>query len=135
MVGLVDLIYSTRRVKSRRGVIFCRSPTNNASLLPLWLIPPLSMAKSLHKVLKKVAKKRGAHSSSLNENSRDAQKLRRASARSEKLDRRGPARTKANQDYRMKPPNRGGISLECCAMLIADSPADCFPARGNRYHY
>ena len=42
------------------------------------------MPKSLAKVQKKVAKKKGS-STSLHENSRDAQKLRRAGARSEKL--------------------------------------------------
>ena len=53
----------------------------------------------LSKVQKKVAKKRGNSSNSLNENSRDAQKLRRASARSEKLERLATARAKANQPH------------------------------------
>lgn len=56
------------------------------------------MAKSLAKVQKKVAKKKG-NSNSLHENSRDAQKLRRAGARSEKLDRLAAARAKANQPH------------------------------------
>lgn len=54
------------------------------------------MPKSLAKVQKKVAKKKG-NSNSLHETSRDAQKLRRAGARSEKLERLAAARAKANQ--------------------------------------
>ncbi|MCJ1452798.1 hypothetical protein MMC28_003142 [Mycoblastus sanguinarius] len=56
------------------------------------------MPKSLAKVQKKVAKKKG-NISSLNENSRDAQRLRRAGARSEKLERLAAARAKANQPH------------------------------------
>ena len=56
------------------------------------------MPKSLAKVQKKVAKKRG-NSNSLHENSRDAQKIRRAGARSEKLDKLAAARAKANQPH------------------------------------
>ena len=56
------------------------------------------MPKSLAKVQKRVAKKK-KNSRSLHENSRDAQKLRRAGARSEKLDRLGTARAKANQPH------------------------------------
>ena len=55
------------------------------------------MPKNLAKVQKKVAKKKGG-SNSLHENSRDAQKLRRAGARSEKLSKLAAARAKAN-DY------------------------------------
>lgn len=58
----------------------------------------LRMAKSLAKVQKKVAKKKGK-SNSLHENSRDAQRLRRAGARSEKLDRLAAGRAKANQTH------------------------------------
>ncbi len=56
------------------------------------------MPKSLAKVQKKIAKKKG-NSNSLHENSRDAQKLRRAGARSEKLDKVAAARAKANQPH------------------------------------
>lgn len=56
------------------------------------------MPKSLAKVQKKVAKKKG-NSNSLHENSRDAQKLRRAGARSERLDKVAAARAKANQPH------------------------------------
>lgn len=55
----------------------------------------LRMPKSLAKVQKKVAKKKG-NINSLHENSRDAQKLKKAGARSEKLDRLATARVKAN---------------------------------------
>lgn len=56
------------------------------------------MPKNLAKVQKKLSKKKG-NISSLNENSRDAQKLRRAGARSEKLSRLAAARAKANQPH------------------------------------
>ena len=59
------------------------------------------MPKSLAKVQKKLSKKKG-NVSSLHENSRDAQKLRRAGARSEKLLRLATARAKANQPYSMR---------------------------------
>ena len=54
------------------------------------------MAKSLAKVQKKISKKNKS-TRSLHENSRDAQRLRRAGARSEKLERLAAARAKANQ--------------------------------------
>lgn len=57
------------------------------------------MPKSLAKVQKRVARKKG-NSHSLHENSRDAQKLRRAGARSEKLERLAAVRAKANQHHR-----------------------------------
>ncbi|KAL2045649.1 hypothetical protein N7G274_002077 [Stereocaulon virgatum] len=56
------------------------------------------MPKSLAKVQKKLSKKKGKISS-LHENSRDAQKLRRAGARGEKLERLAAARAKANQPH------------------------------------
>ena len=52
----------------------------------------------LSKVQKKVAKKR-KDTSSLNENSRDAIKLRRAGARAEKLERLSNARNKAKNPH------------------------------------
>lgn len=58
------------------------------------------MPKSLAKVQKKLSKKKGKISS-LHENSRDAQKIRRAGARGEKLERLAAARAKANQPHSM----------------------------------
>ena len=54
------------------------------------------MPKSLAKVQKKISKKKG-NTSSLNENSKDARRLRRAGAREEKLERIAMARAKGNQ--------------------------------------
>ncbi|KAL8767128.1 MAG: hypothetical protein Q9209_006290 [Squamulea sp. 1 TL-2023] len=56
------------------------------------------MPKDLAKVQKKIQKKEGAISS-LHENSRDAKKLRRAGARSDKLEKLAAAREKALQPY------------------------------------
>ncbi|KAI4175826.1 MAG: hypothetical protein LQ343_001439 [Gyalolechia ehrenbergii] len=56
------------------------------------------MPKHLAKVQKKIAKKKGV-TSSLHENSRDAKRLRRAGARSEKLERLAAERSKAYQPY------------------------------------
>ena len=56
------------------------------------------MPKNLAKVQKKIAKKKGSPNS-LHENSRDAQKLRRAGARSIKLDKLAAARARANEFY------------------------------------
>ncbi|MCJ1429195.1 hypothetical protein MMC29_007108 [Sticta canariensis] len=56
------------------------------------------MAKSLAKVQKKISKKK-RKINSLHENSRDSQKLRRAGARAEKLERMSAARAKANQPH------------------------------------
>lgn len=67
------------------------------------LLPSVSrvskMAKSLAKVQKKISKKK-RKINSLHENSRDSQKLRRAGARSEKLERVSAARAKANKPHR-----------------------------------
>lgn len=57
------------------------------------------MAKSLDKVHKKISKKRGGKPNSLHENSRDAQRLRTASAREDKLSRLMDAAAKSNQIY------------------------------------
>ncbi|KAI4290085.1 MAG: hypothetical protein L6R35_000656 [Caloplaca aegaea] len=54
------------------------------------------MPKNLAKVQKKIAKKKG-NVSSLHENSRDAKRLRRAGARSEKLEKLAAARGRATQ--------------------------------------
>ncbi|KAI4241612.1 MAG: hypothetical protein L6R40_004444 [Gallowayella cf. fulva] len=56
------------------------------------------MPKDLAKVQKKIHKKKGAVSS-LHENSRDAKRLRRAGARSDKLEKLASARGKALQPY------------------------------------
>ena len=56
------------------------------------------MPKSLNKVQKKISKKKGKVNS-LHENSRDSQKLRRAGARGEKLERMSAVRAKANQPH------------------------------------
>ena len=62
----------------------------------------------LSKVQKKVARKR-RDTSSLNENSRDAIKLRRAAARSEKLEKHSVARNKAkNPHSTISSPLNGG---------------------------
>lgn len=57
------------------------------------------MARSLHKVQKQIAKKRGAKPSALHENSRDARRLRQAGAREEKLGRIMNAAARSNQKY------------------------------------
>lgn len=57
------------------------------------------MPKNLAKVQKKIAKKKG-NVSSLHENSRDAKRLRRAGARSEKLEKLAAARGRATQPLR-----------------------------------
>ncbi|MCJ1461887.1 hypothetical protein MMC07_000486 [Pseudocyphellaria aurata] len=56
------------------------------------------MARSLAKVQKKISKKK-RKINSLHENSRDSQKLRRAGARSEKLERVSAARAKVNKQH------------------------------------
>jgi hypothetical protein len=57
------------------------------------------MARALNKVQKKISKKRGGKPNSLHENSRDAQRLRRAGAREEKLARVLDAAVRANHVY------------------------------------
>ena len=57
------------------------------------------MAKSLNKVQKKVSKKRGGKPNNLHENSRDAQRLRTAGAREEKMAKLLDAAYRANQAY------------------------------------
>ena len=59
----------------------------------------LEMARALSKVQKKISKKRGGKPTSLHENSRDAQRLRSANAREEKLSRLLDAANRANQIY------------------------------------
>ncbi|CAL5866250.1 uncharacterized protein PFLUO_LOCUS457 [Penicillium psychrofluorescens] len=56
------------------------------------------MAKTLQKVHKKISKKRGKVDS-LNENSRDAQRLRRAGARDDRLSRHAKTTIKGRQPY------------------------------------
>ncbi|KAL8841340.1 MAG: hypothetical protein Q9170_000971 [Blastenia crenularia] len=57
------------------------------------------MPKDLAKVQKKISKKKGSKAS-IHENSRDAKRLRRAGARSDKLERLATARGKASQPMR-----------------------------------
>lgn len=57
------------------------------------------MPRALSKVQKHISKKRGGKPTSLHQNSRDAQRLRRAGAREEKLNKLLDAATKANQVY------------------------------------
>ena len=59
------------------------------------------MARSLSKVQKKISKKRTGKRTgmSLHENSRDAQRLRRAGAREDKVGRLMDAAVRANQSY------------------------------------
>ncbi|KAL9598853.1 MAG: hypothetical protein Q9179_003758 [Wetmoreana sp. 5 TL-2023] len=57
------------------------------------------MPKDFAKVQKQIAKKKKGATSSLHENSRDAKRLRRAGARSEKLEKLTAARAKAYQPF------------------------------------
>ncbi|KAI4274426.1 MAG: hypothetical protein LQ337_003961 [Flavoplaca oasis] len=58
----------------------------------------MAMPKDLAKVQKRIQKKKGA-TTSLHEDSRDAKRLRRAGARSDKLEKLAAARGKALQPY------------------------------------
>ena len=55
--------------------------------------------RALNKVQKKISKKRGGKPNTLHENSRDAQRVRRAGAREEKLARMLDAAARTNQLY------------------------------------
>ncbi|KAK5937609.1 translation machinery-associated protein 16 [Knufia obscura] len=57
------------------------------------------MARALHKVQKKISKKRGSKPTALHENSRDARRLRQAGAREDKLARIMRLAKKSNQQY------------------------------------
>lgn len=57
------------------------------------------MPRSLNKVQKHISKKRGGKPTSLHENSRDAQRLRRAGAREDKMNRILDAAARANKVY------------------------------------
>ncbi|KAI9787639.1 MAG: hypothetical protein M1839_000170 [Geoglossum umbratile] len=57
------------------------------------------MPKNLAKVQKKIRQKRGSNANSLHENSRDAQTLRRAGAREDRLARISTARAKLNRPH------------------------------------
>ena len=86
------------------------------------------MPKNLAKVQKKIAKKKG-NSNSLHENSRDAQKLRRAGARSEKLDKLAAARAKAKQPHcRESLPQM----ITWCEMLTLPSDKSGLLSRGGK---
>ncbi|MCJ1297342.1 hypothetical protein MMC08_000128 [Hypocenomyce scalaris] len=84
------------------------------------------MPKSLAKVHKKISKKTKGNISSLHENSRDSQRLRRAGARDDKLARLSKARSKANQPHMQRvaffqgaaKAAEGPIDVEKIQMLI-----------------
>lgn len=57
------------------------------------------MTKSLYKVQKQISKKRGGKLNALHEDSRDAKRLRRASAREDRLARVAAEMSKARQGY------------------------------------
>jgi translation machinery-associated protein 16 len=57
------------------------------------------MAKALYKVQKQISKKRVGKGSALHVNSRDAQRLRAAGAREDKLSKLVTAANRANQSY------------------------------------
>lgn len=82
------------------------------------------MPKSLVKVQKKLAKKKGS-SNSLHENSRDAQRLRRAGARAEKLDKLAAARAKANQPHCPGTPCQ--ITMYCEILIFPSKKSSLFP--------
>ena len=58
-----------------------------------------AMAKALHKVQKQISKKRVHKSSNLHENSRDAQRLRRAGGREDKINKLLTAAVRSNEVY------------------------------------
>ena len=72
-------------------------PSHIQEIFPTGCAP--NMPKSLAKVHKKISKKTKGNISSLHENSRDSQRLRRAGARDDKLARLSKARSKANQPH------------------------------------
>lgn len=97
---------ATSSARTEGGKLFCRftvhkttpnSFSDTQSILSVTNIMP----KNLAKVQKKIAKKKGKSVSSLHENSRDAKRLRRAGARSEKLDKLAAARGRASQPLRV----------------------------------
>lgn len=57
------------------------------------------MTKNLYKVQKQIKKKRGGQLNALHEDSRDAKRLRRASAREDRLARVATEVSKARQGY------------------------------------
>ncbi len=74
------------------------------------------MPKNLAKLQKKISKKKG-NTTTLNENSRDSQRLRRAGARGEKLEKLAAARAKANQ------PHRAHAIISCKVFLVGGTLA------------
>jgi translation machinery-associated protein 16 len=61
--------------------------------------------KSFSKVAKHIKEKKKGKINALHENSRDARRLQRASARDDKLANKVAAREKANLPHRMYPPH------------------------------
>ncbi len=91
--------------RPKSGEKFCHhrnSPTSSFGTPKVHSIshPFVTMPKNLAKLQKKISKKKG-NITSLNENSRDSQRLRRAGARGEKLEKLAAARAKANQPHSM----------------------------------
>ena len=82
------------------------------------------MAKSLSSVVKKVNKRKGKSSPALHEKSRDAKKIRAASARDDKIARRVTMRAKLNQPYR-----RFSLPFECalCLRMASSATSGIFP--------
>ncbi|KAF2087187.1 hypothetical protein K490DRAFT_42499 [Saccharata proteae CBS 121410] len=75
-------------------------------------------SKSLSKISKHVVKKKGAKATALHENSRDSQRLQRAAARDDKLNRLANARSKQNQPFLQ----RVGFFRDAAQERIADEP-------------
>ncbi|KAL8738532.1 MAG: hypothetical protein Q9181_000692 [Wetmoreana brouardii] len=93
-------------IKSEGGEAFCHGTltTRNPDAIyfpnaDVFKHPHDKMPKDFAKVQKQVAKKKKGAISSLHENSRDAKRLRRAGARSKKLEKLAAARAKAYQPY------------------------------------
>ena len=79
--------------------LFLRHCISHTNLVDIGGLRSLIMARALNKIQKQISKKRGGKPTALHENSRDAQRLRRAGAREEKLRRSMEAALKANQVY------------------------------------
>ena len=88
------------------------------------------MPKSLAKVQKKLSKKKG-NVSSLHENSRDAQKLRRAGARGEKLARVAAARAKGNQPHSMP---RFKVLVVCQQLIVYSAKSSLLSGGSESSH-
>ena len=81
------------------------------------------MPTNLNKVQKKIIKKKG-RATALHGNSRDAQKLRRAGNRAEKLEKLSAARVKANQPLR-KCPEHGESTYALLTLSLQQQYSVC----------